>query len=177
MTERHPLSAGRAAELLVQAHALMGSEYRLTAYQPVADDDHIDVVVMEHGRYGALYVQVKSADGLDREDRVVMMAEYDEDRVPESPRLVYVCCLVDTARQAITRCWLVPSAEFNRRAYRQHRRGRPGWVTLQFSARAGGDERWDGFAVPVTELGVGLEKVLAETPADASVARQLGVAP
>lgn len=169
----HPLAAGRATELLVQAHAMIGSEFRLATYQPVADDAHVDLVVVEKGRYGALYLQVKSCAGLDGEGRVVAVASYPEDAVPESARFLYVVCLLDPVAQALGRCWLVPSAEFNRRAYREHRDAEPGRVTLQFSARAQGDPQWDGFELRAVEIGASLEACLETSPPDPGLAAAL----
>ncbi|HEX6348486.1 MAG TPA: hypothetical protein VF160_03755 [Candidatus Dormibacteraeota bacterium] len=158
-------AAGHAAELLVQAALMMGSGYKLGCYQPGIDDDHKDIVVVEKGGFSALYVQVKSTAQLDREGRVVCMADYPEGAVPESPRFVYVMTLIDEAQQRMARCWLVGSVDFNRLAYRQHSAERPGRVVLQFSCVASGDAVWDGFEVAPLALGAAVERLL-ETAAE-----------
>jgi hypothetical protein len=151
----------------VQANLMIGSGYKLGCYQPGVDDDHKDIVVVEKGGFSALYVQVKSTTHLDHEGRVVCMADYPEAAVPESARFVYVMTLIDELEQRIARCWLVPSADFNHHAYRQHSAGRPGRVVLQFSSRAAGDPRWDAFEMPPTALGGAVERVLETAPEDA----------
>ena len=160
-------AAGHAAELLVQAALMIGSGYKLGCYQPGVDDDHKDIVVVEKGGFAALYVQVKSTAKLDREGRVVCMADYPANAVPESPRFVYVMTLVDEPGLRIARCWLVPSADFNRLAYRQHSAGRPGRVVLQFSCLAAGDGVWAGFEVAPRRLGEAVERVLETAAEDA----------
>ena len=68
--------------------------------------------------------------------------------------------LVDVEQHLLARIWLVPSADFNRLAYREHS-ARPGRVSLQFSCVAKGDPRWDQFEVPRLELGARLEPLVA----------------
>ena len=159
-------AAGHAAELLVQAHLMIGTGYRLGCYQPGVDDDHKDIVVVEKGAFSALYVQVKSTTHLDSEGRVVCMADYPEGGIAESPRFVYVMTVVAEPEQRVARCWLVPSADFNRLAYRQHSAGRPGRVVLQFSCRAGGDPVWEAYELAPTALGAAVERVLETAPED-----------
>lgn len=151
---------GRLVELLVQAEILAGSSGRLIPSRMEPDVDHRDLVVAEVGAYGALWLQVKGTAGLDAEDRVVAFASYPEDKVPESPRLLYLVCLYDPARHRLDRLWLIPSAEFNARAYRERART-PGRVNLQFSCRASGDERWDEFEVGRLALGARLLPLVA----------------
>ena len=55
----------------------------------------------------------------------------------------------------------MPSAEFNRLAYRE-RDKRKGRVTLQFSCVASGDPRWDSFELARLELGRRLEPLVRE---------------
>ena len=160
-------AVGHAAELLVQAHLMIGSRYKLGCYQPGVDDDHKDIVVVEKGGFSALYVQVKSTTHLDREGRVVCMADYPESSIPESSRFVYVMTLIDEAEQRVARCWVVPSFDFNRLAYRQHSTGRPGRVVLQFSCRAAGDPVWDAFELAPSAAGSAVERLLETAPEDA----------
>ena len=68
--------------------------------------------------------------------------------------------LLDVGQHLLSRMWLVPSADFNRLAYREHS-ARPGRVTLQFSCLASGDASWDQFEVPRLELGSLLEPLVA----------------
>ncbi len=64
------------------------------------------------------------------------------DAIPESPRLLYLVCLLDLEQHVLWRLWLIPSADFNRLAYHE-RPTHADRITLQFSCRAAGDERCD----------------------------------
>jgi hypothetical protein len=178
-----PSSEGRAsasdigyvAERLVEAYAVAGSGWRLGSFRPGVDADHKDMVVDERGGFRSLYVQVKSATHPDREGRVVAFADYPEAAVPESPRLVYVVGLLSVATIELARIWVVPSADFNRLAYRQHKAREPGRVVLQFSSRLDGDSVWDRFVVGRLELGPRLLELVRASPADASLDRDAGL--
>lgn len=150
---------GTLVELMVEAEILAGSGGRLIPSRLEPDVDHRDLVVAEVGGYGALWLQVKGTTHPDREGRVVAFANYPADAIPESARLLYLVCLLDLQQHLLARLWLIPSADFNSLAYREHS-ARAGRVTLQFSCRAGGDERWDPFQVPRLELATRLEPLV-----------------
>jgi hypothetical protein len=150
---------GTLVELMVEAEILAGSEGRLIPSRVEPDVDHRDIVVAEVGGYGALWLQVKGTTHPDREGRIVAFANYAVEAIPESPRLLYLVCLVDVEQHVLSRTWLVPSADFNQLAYRE-RSQRAGRVTLQFSCMASGDARWDNFEVPRLELGARLEPLV-----------------
>jgi hypothetical protein len=144
---------------MAEAEILAGSDGRLIPARMEPDVDHRDLVVADVGGFGAIWLQVKGTAHPDREGRVVAFANYAVDAIPESPRLLYLICLVDLQQHGLARLWLVPSADFNRLAYRE-RSDHPGRVTLQFSCVAAGDERWDSFEVPRLELGARLEPLV-----------------
>jgi hypothetical protein len=150
---------GTLVELMVRAEILAGSDGRLIPSRFEPDVDHRDLVVADVGGYGALWLQVKGTTHPDREGRIVAFANYPADAIPESARLLYLVCLVDLEQHLLARLWLVPSAEFNRRAYRE-RSSHADRVTLQFSCRASGDERWDSFEVSRLELASRLEPLV-----------------
>src|SRR3982074_2235230 len=137
---------GTLVELMVEAEILAGSGGRRIPSRLEPDVDHRDIVVAEVGGYGALWLQVKGTTHPDREGRIVAFANYPADAIPESPRVLYLVCLLDLEQHLLARLWLVPSADFNRLAYRE-RSAHAGRITLQFSCRTGGDERWDSFEV------------------------------
>ena len=164
---------GTLVELMVQAEILAGSEGRLIPSRFEPDVDHRDLVVADVGGYGALWLQVKGTTHPDKEGRVVAFANYPVDAIPESDRLFYVVCLVDLQQHLLSRLWLVPSAEFNRHAYRE-RSAHADRVTLQFSCRAAGDEHWDSFEVARLQLAAMLEPLVgAAGPATAEELRLL----
>jgi hypothetical protein len=151
---------GTLVELMVEAEILAGSGGRLLPSRVEPDVDHRDIVVADVGGFGALWLQVKGTTHPDSEGRIVAFANYPVDAIPESARLLYLVALVDIAQHLLARVWLIPSADFNRLAYRE-RSPRPGRVTLQFSCLAKGDPRWDPFEVPRLELGARLEPLVA----------------
>ncbi|TMG70702.1 MAG: hypothetical protein E6H86_00785 [Chloroflexi bacterium] len=150
---------GTVVELMVEAEILVGSDGRLIPSRVEPDVDHRDIVVAEVGGYGALWLQVKGTTHPDREGRIVAFANYPVDAIPESARLLYLVCLLDVDQHLLARTWLVPSSDFNRRAYREHTR-RQGRINLQFSCLASGDAHWDAFEVPRLELGARLEPLV-----------------
>src|SRR5690349_17181066 len=111
---------GTLVELMVEAEILAGSHGHLIPSRVEPDVDHRDIVVAEVGGYGALWLQVKGTTHPDREGRIVAFANYPVDAIPESDRLLYLVCLLDVEQHLLARIWLVPSAGFNRRAYREH---------------------------------------------------------
>lgn len=167
---------GSLVELMVEAEIIAGSDGRLIPSRMEPDIDHRDLVVTDVGGFGAIWLQVKGTARPDHEGRVVAFANYRTDAIPESPQLLYLVCLADLHQHLLARLWLVPSADFNRLAYRE-RDEREGRVTLQFSCVAAGDERWDGFEVPRLELGQRLaplpREVGAATPQELTLARDL----
>jgi hypothetical protein len=155
---------GHIAELLVEVYALASAGGGLTSFKPGSDVDHKDIIVDKRGDYRNAYVQVKCATHLDREGRVVGFADYDEEGVPENPRLVYLFGLLDLEAIELSRIWFVPSADFNRLAYRQHKHDRPGRVILQFSALASGESVWSPFEVTRAELGPRFLELIDSAP-------------
>jgi hypothetical protein len=151
---------GTLIELMVEAEVLAGSDGHLIPSRVEPDVDHRDIVVAALGGYGALWLQVKGTTHLDQGGRIVASAKFLVDAIPESERLLYVVCLLDLKRHELARIWLIPSADFNRLAYRE-RSKRTGHLTLQFSCVASGDARWDEFEVPRLELGARLEPLVA----------------
>src|SRR5947209_19650794 len=129
---------GTVVELMVEAEILIGSDGRLIPSRVEPDVDHRDIVVAEVGGYGALWLQVKGTTHPDSEGRIVAFANYPARAIPESARLLYLVCLLDVDQHLLARMWLVPSADFNRRAYRENAR-RQGRINLQFSCLASGD--------------------------------------
>ena len=141
------LSVGDAAPAISGAQGTDGKTYSMDSFKDK------DVVVV-------VFTCNSCPVAASYEDRVVAFANYPVDAIPESARLLYLVGLLDVAQHLLSRIWLVPSADFNRLAYREHS-ARPGRVTLQFSCLASGDASWDQFEVPRLELGSLLEPLVA----------------
>ena len=156
---------GDVGEHAVAMHIEAGSGYVLSAYKPEPDAHHSDLTI-EDADDRTVTAQVKVATHPDREGRIVGFADYRESAVPENPRLFYVFGLLQTDEREVrlTRAWLVPSPEFNKRAYRERRSSEPGRIVLQFSCLATGDPKWDEFELAPLELGSAFLKILGDAP-------------
>src|SRR5229473_6225007 len=142
---------GAVAEALVAAYTLMSAGGKLSSYRPFTDVDGKDLVIDLAGGFKDIYIQVKCALGMDRNRRIGGMARLHRDRIPSSPKFVYVFCLLDRRKMELTRIWVIPSAEFYRRAYRTLLP--KGMIQFNFDYRTAGDEKWDEFEVTRAELG------------------------
>ena len=151
---------GRAGELALSLYTLVTSNGEIELYDPVVDDDHVDLVASRRGDLPKLGLQVKTADGLDAHGEVEAIAGYPVGKVREHPAFLYAIPLLDGVR--ITTLWLVPSPEFNELSYRHRTAGRE---ILEFRARPGGDPRFGPFELDPAEIGpklLGLIGGLAE---------------
>jgi hypothetical protein len=151
---------GTLTELMVEAEILAGSDGRLIPSRVEPDVDHRDIVVAEIGGFGVLWLQVKGASHPGQSGRVLAEATFSIGAIPESERLLYVVCLVDLQLHQLARIWLIPSADFNRLAYRSLSE-RSGHIVLIFNCLVAGDDRWDRFEVPRLELAARLEPLVA----------------
>src|SRR2546428_805956 len=145
---------------MVEAEVLAGSGGRLIPSRMEPDVDHRGIVGADVGGFGVLWLQVKGTTHPDSEGRIVAFANYAVDEVPESARLLYLVCLLDVEQHLLARTWLVPSADFNHLAYREHSE-RAGRVTLQVSCRASGGQRWGPFQGPRLLLSRPLKPLVA----------------
>jgi hypothetical protein len=150
---------GTLTELMVEAEILAGSDGRLIPSRVEPDVDHRDIVVAEIGGFGVLWLQVKGASHPGQSGRVLAEATFSIGAIPESERLLYVVCLVDLRLHQLARIWLIPSADFNRLAYRSMSE-RAGHIVLIFNCIAAGDERWDQFEVSRLELAARLQPLV-----------------
>jgi hypothetical protein len=98
----------------------------------------------------ALAIQVKTALTLDRKKLAVARMAFPEGKPRQHPAFVYAIVFVPDA--GVESAWIVPSAEFNRLAYRgAGRRGKG--IELQFMASPTRDDRWSRFRCGRLELG------------------------
>lgn len=142
---------GAVAEALVAAYALISAGGKLTSYRPFTDVDGKDIVIDLAGGFKDIYIQVKCTLGVDKNHRIGGLVRLHRNHVPSSPKLVYIFCLLDRRKMELTRIWVVPSAIFNRRAYRTLLP--KGMIQFNFDCRTAGDDRWDAYEVTRQELG------------------------
>jgi len=142
---------GAVAEALIAAYALMSAGGKLSSYRPFTDVDGKDLVIDLAGGFKDIYLQVKCSLGINRNRRITGTVRLHRDRIPASPKFVYVFCLLDRRKMELTRIWVIPSADFYRRAYRTLLP--KGMIQFNFDYRTAGDEKWDEFEVTRAELG------------------------
>ena len=80
MSERTPdldkSQLGRAGELALSLYALVTSNGQVELYEPVVDDDHVDLVGAIRGGLPKIGIQVKTADTLDKNGQVEARARF-----------------------------------------------------------------------------------------------------
>jgi hypothetical protein len=158
---------GEVAELLVQAHALLGSGGRLLAAKPRPDIDHKDLIFDELGGFRSIYAQVKGGF-LNTRDRLFhCQVHFRPGHILSNHRLVYVFCILDLQQIRISHVWVIPSRDFNRLANRFHLPD--GRIVLEFAGATGGTRhggKWGPFRVEPTELGRHLYDYVITAPPD-----------
>ena len=142
---------GRAGELALMLHALVESDGELELFQPLVDDDHVDLVASLRGGLPVAAVQVKTAPAVDRNGLVEARAEYVAGTVRSDPAFIYAVLLLDGA--SIACAWLVPSPSFNRLVYRTSSAARD---VLEFRASPTHDDDFAGFRTAPGGLGPAL---------------------
>ena len=150
---------GRAGELALTLYALVTSNGEVELYQPVVDDDHVDLVGAIRGGLPKIGIQVKTAGALDKDGQVEARASFPLDDVRDDAAFVYAILLLDSVR--IRTAWLIPSPDFNRLAYR-HADARH--VDLEFRAYPQRADDFSSFRVDPLQLGAALSsKIRTET--------------
>ncbi len=141
---------GTAGEQLFAACVTLSSAGDLELFKPLTDDDHTDITAGRRGKVPALAIQIKAALTLDRQSLAVARMAYPDGKPREHPAFLYAILYV--AEASVDTAWVVPSADFNRLAYRgAGRRGKG--IELQFMASPTRDDRWAAFRCGRLDLG------------------------
>ena len=152
---------GIAGEELFIACVTLTSDGDLELFRPTTDDDHTDVTIGRRGMVPALAIQVKTALSLDRQKFAVARMAFPEGKPREHPAFVYAIVYVPDA--AIEAAWIVPSADFNRLAYRGvGRRGKG--IELEFMASPIRTDKWAPFRCGRMDVGTRLLQVVSGLP-------------
>jgi hypothetical protein len=155
---------GTAGEQLFAACVTLSSAGDLELFKPLTDDDHTDISAGRRGSVPALAIQVKTALSLDRKLLAVARMSFPEGRARQHRAFVYAILYVTEA--SINTGWIVPSADFNRLAYRgAGRRGKG--IELQFMASPSRNDRWSAFRCRRLELGPKLVNLIDSLPGGA----------
>lgn len=166
-----PTQRGIAGEELFTACVTLTSSGDLELFRPTTDDDHTDVTIGKRGMVPALAIQVKTALSLTIKGFAVARMAFPEGRTRQHPAFIYAIVFVPDA--SIEAAWIVPSADFNRLAYRgAGRRGKG--IELQFMASPTRMDKWAGFRCSRLEVGPRLLQVVAGLPPSALPPRYSG---
>jgi len=139
---------GRAGELALTFYSLITSHGQVELYEPVVDDDHVDLVGAIRGGLPTIGLQVKTEDHLDKDGQVEARASYPPGTVRDDPAFLYAVLLLESVQ--IKAAWLVPSPDFNRLAYRTTDRGHE---VLAFRAYPDRKDKFSAFQVDPLQLG------------------------
>jgi hypothetical protein len=102
---------GKACESLVACSLMLGSKGRIAPFMPLADDDGLDLLLLDKLTGKAIAVQVKSRTGTDAGTRGTV--QFDVRRKTYTTRYggLLLAVLVDVEKVAIGQSWLVPMEE------------------------------------------------------------------
>jgi hypothetical protein len=154
--------SGTAGEQLFAACVTLSSGGELELFKPLTDDDHTDVSAGMRGKVPALAIQVKTALTLNRKGLAVASMKFPSGKPREHPAFVYAILYVIEA--SVEAAWVVPSADFNRLAYRgKGPRGKG--IELQFMARPTRKYKWAMFRFGRMDLGPRLINLIDSLPA------------
>ena len=148
---------GRAGELALALYGLVTSDGELALFTPVADDDHVDATGGRRGGIPAIAIQVKTSRDVDKSGQVEARASFPAGHVREHPAFIYAVLLLDLDSVTIAASWLVPSADFNRLAYRNVDGARESLSLRAYPTR---DDACSKFRVPPLELGPRLLSII-----------------
>jgi len=153
---------GAAGEQLFAACVTLSSDGELELFKPLTDDDHTDVSAGLRGKVPALAIQVKTALSLNRQGYAVARMAFPGGKPRSHPAFVY--SIVYVVEASLEAAWVVPSANFNRLAYRgAGRRGKG--IELQFMASPVRDDHWARYRCTRLELGRRLMQIVGSLPA------------
>lgn len=153
---------GTAGEQFFAGCVTITSQGDLELFKPLTDDDHTDISAGLRGRVPSLAIQIKTALSLDDQSLAVARMAFPEGVPREHPAYIYAIVYLPDA--SIECAWIVPSADFNRLAYRgAGRRGKG--IELQFMASPTRADHWSEFRCARLELGPRLVQLIGSLPA------------
>ncbi len=161
---------GAAGEQLFAACVTLSSAGDLELFKPLTDDDHTDVTAGKRGKVPALAIQVKTALTLNRQGYAVAKMVFPSGKPRVHASFVYAIVYVTAA--TVETAWVMPSATFNRLAYRG--RGPKGkGIELEFMASPTRTDRWSAFRCERMDLGPRLITLIDSLPSGIRVAANL----
>lgn len=101
---------GALGELLVASQLVVASAGRLAPFQPVADDDGVDLLVLDKRTRLALPIQVKSRTGVDGPAGTVQF-DVRLSTFSDVGASYLLGVLLDSAASGVRQAWLIPMSE------------------------------------------------------------------
>ncbi len=130
----------KIGEALVASQLMLASGGRLSPFLPLADDDGVDLVLLDKVTAAALTSQVKSRTDVD--DEKAQTVEFDVRLATFARRAdAYMLgILLDEAGQGIRSAWLVPNTELERVSNRKRDK-----LVITPSAKASSNDRYTSY--------------------------------
>ena len=128
---------GKIGETLVASQLMLASGGRLSPFLPLADDDGVDLVLLDKVTAAALTIQVKSRTDVD--DKKAETVEFDVRLATFANRAnaYTLAILLDEAGQGIRSAWLVPNTELEHVSNRKRDK-----LVITPSAKASSNDRY-----------------------------------
>ena len=100
---------GKIGETLVASQLMLASGGRLSPFLPLADDDGVDLVLLDKVTAAALTIQVKSRTRVDNKKAQTVEFNVRRATFTNQPHAYMLGILLDEAGQGIRSAWLVPN--------------------------------------------------------------------
>ena len=108
--QKGDIAEARIAELIT----LYGHK-NLACYRPISDDEGIDLIIKEKGRFNTIFIQVKSRFG-DNPGKV-FVSTVKASGVKNNSCMAMIFCFFDTSQgDILDYLWVVPAPDFRRKA-------------------------------------------------------------
>lgn len=149
---------GDVTESRVVELVTLGSLGQLTSYVPKSDDDGIDIIINKKGDFRPLFIQVKSRFSLSKNGQFIQ--NVGESTFKSHPAFYIVFLLFNEKTFEVDRVWLIPSMEFEQKAYLKSS-GLTYKSFYRFSANPSTDRnQWAGYRVKKEDLGAELLQIM-----------------
>lgn len=139
---------GDIAEARIAELVTLYGDNEISCFEPISDDEGIDLIVKPKGQLKSLYIQVKSRFG-DNPNKAYT-ATVKATGLVEHYSMMYLFCYFDTLVGDIwDYVWLVPAPDFKRYANQLDNGARLGFVA---GRRRSDGNKWDKYLIHKTDL-------------------------
>jgi hypothetical protein len=99
---------GKACEMLVACSIMLASKGRLTPFLPLADDDGLDLLLLDKLTGKTVPVQVKGRTGVDAAGHATVQFDVRKKTLSTHYGAVLLATLIDVENVSIRQSWLIP---------------------------------------------------------------------